>query len=571
MSLLDNGSPGYSRDVLIDGAIVWLLEVEYAGAIWRWSSRPIDVSSDLGTLTYPGGLSALDVEDSLGIVSESGDERSISLSLLWPSPGVALLIQRGHDLAAALGQLSYLIEGQPWESRVVVIHGMLSQPEYEADNQPVSFTLIERPWDDIAQIIPPEYRIDATTWPTCPVAATNQRYPVPMFGAAASSRRGPGGAAVGLSPAYPLALNVGDGGVDKLIISAYPVAAATVQAGTIVDNVYDTASFSVASTTDALGREVYYIDTSASSATIRYASAWYVTDWNEGGILGNLEPGRPITTAGEMLYWLASRSSVRVDLPRFASIVGALSWPVEAYVDGDASPLQFIIDRLLPILPVSLVCGPNGIQPVLWRYDARAGDAVEAIVNNVNAARVGAVSYTAKPSDLIQRIVLDYGWDAGANDYTRQLIVEPIPSGPTPAGSSDPRKIHNAFLRAAANRYSDDDPRRYRTLGVQSDLIGSDVTAARYLAWKCRQVGYSPRLVEYDVGQDLGWLELGAVVLLTDSELYLSSIVALVVGRVITDTGLWRLRLQILDDLVTATAVDPSLSQDTPPSWSGTQ
>ena len=64
---------------------------------------------------------------------------------------------------------------------------------------------------------------------------------------------------------------------------------------------------------------------------------------------------------------------------------------------------------------------------------------------------------------------------------------------------------------------------------------------------------------------------LGAVVSLTDSELYLSSIVALVVGRIITDTGLWRLRLQILDDLATATAVDPSLSQDTPPSWSGTQ
>ena len=181
------------------------------------------------------------------------------------------------------------------------------------------------------------------------------------------------------------------------------------------------------------------------------------------------------------------------------------------------------------------------------------------------------MTYTAKPSDLVQRITLDYGWDSGSNDYTRQLIVEPIPSGPAPSGSIDPRKVHNAFLRTAANRYSDDDSRRYRTLGVQSDLIGSDVTAARYLAWKCRQVGYSPRLVEYDVGQELGWLELGAVVTLTDSELYLSGIVALVVGRRITDTGLWRLRLQILDDLVTATAVDPSLSQDTPPTWSGTQ
>lgn len=573
MSLLDNGSPGYSREALIDGRLVWLLDIEYAGAIYRWSSRPVEVTSDGGTLTYPGGLSAFDVEDSLGIVSEAGDQRSISLSLLWPRPGVAVLIQRGHDLAAALGQLSYLLDGQPWESRVVVIHGMLSQPEYEAADQPVSFTLVERPWDDIASIVPPEMQIDGVTWPTSPIQAHNQRYPVPVFGdrVATGARRGVGGQAVGLSPAYALDLSSSAKEVETLIISAYPVAATTVSIGTLVDNEYDTTVGVVAEFTDGLGRTIYGIDISSASATFKKASAWYVTDWNEGGIYSNLQGNRPINTAGELLYWLAARSSVRVDLPRFASIVDALAWPIEAYIDEQASPLQFIVDRLLPILPVSLVCGPNGIQPVLWRYDARREDAVEVLENGRNCARVGAVIYSAKPEDLVQRVVIDYAWDAGANDYTRHMIAEPIPAGPTPSGSIDPRKVHNAFLRAAANRYSDDDPRRYRSMNVQSDLIGSDVTASRFLAWKCRQVGYSPRLVEYEITQEMGWLELGAVVRLTDDEIALDEIVALVVGRQVADSGLWRLRLQILDDLVTSTSVDPSLSQDTPSSWSGTQ
>lgn len=571
MSLLDNGSPGYSRQALLDGRLVWLLDLEYAGTVYRWSSRPVEVTADTGTLTYPGGLSALDIEDSLGIVSESGDERSVSLSLLWPRPGVAALIQRGHDLAAALGQLSYLLEGQPWESRVVVIHGMLSQPEYEAADQPVAFTLVERPWDDLASIVPPELQIDGVTWPTSPIQAHNQRYPIPIFGARTTPRTGVGGQSVGLSPAYALDLTSSGKEVETLILSAYPVAATAVTIGTLIDNEYDPFTGPVTTFTDGLGRTVYGIDISTSSATFKKASSWYVLDWNEGGILGNLEGNRPINTAGELLYWLASRSSVRVDLPRFASVVDALAWPIEAYIDEQASPLQYMVDRLLPILPVSLVCGPNGIQPVLWRYDARPEDAVETIENNRNAARVGAVTYTAKPSDLIQRIVLDYAFDAGANDYTRHMVVEPIPSRITPGGTVDPRKVHNAFLRAASNRYSDDDPRRYRTLNVESDLIGSDITASRFLAWKCRQVGYSPRLVEYEVGQEMGWVDLGAVVLLTDEEIALDAVVALVVGRNIADSGLWRLRLQILDDLVTAPSVDPSLSQDTPSSWSGAQ
>jgi hypothetical protein len=583
MPLLDGISAGYSRSALIDGRLVWLLEIEYAGAIWRWSSRPVEVVGDAGTFVFPGGLDDLNMEDSLAIVGDAGDERSVSLSILWPSPGVAVLIQRGHDLAAAIGQLSLWMEGETYESRMVVIQGLLSQPEYEHPDQPVSFTLTELPMDDLASIVAPEAQVDEVTWPTAPVSATNQRYPCPFFGAAASARRAPGGEAVGLSPAYPLDLVTGE--VHTLVISAYPVAATTVTLGTVIDNVYDTTIRTVTEAEDYLGRQVYTVDISAASATFKKAAAWFVTDWNEGGVLANIAGGgRPVTTAGDLMFWLAQRSSVRVDLARFASVAGYLNWPIEAYVDEQASPIGWMVDRLLPILPVSLASGPGGLQPILWRYDARREDAVEHLVNGENCARVGAVAYSAKPADLVQRIVLDYGWDAGNQDYTKHMIAEPLPAGPPPVDPAillalpgsptyipDPRKVHNAFLRGGASRYADWDSRRWRSINIESDLIGSDLTAARVLAWKCRQLGTSPRLVEYDAGQELAWLELGAVVLLTDDEVAISETVALVIGRVMSDTGIWRFKLQILDDAVTARAVDPSLSQDTPPTWTAAQ
>lgn len=554
MSLIDGTSPGYSREALIDGRLVWLLDIEYAGAIYRWSSRPVEVTSDGGTLTYPGGLDALDFTDSLAIVSDASRDRSVSLSVLWPRPGVALLIQRGHDLAAAVGALSLWMEGQPWESRIVVISGLLSQPEYEAADQPVSFSLTEQPLDDIAQLIPPSYQIDDVTWPTAPESSHNQRYPLPFFAPGAHRSDGV------LSPAYAIEYTAGTKKVDTVIISGFPVMATTVDLGIWVDHELQTANLPVQTFTDGLGRTVWGLDITGLSADFTQADEWFIHDWKEGGIRSPYRQG-PLTTAGELLRYLADRSSVRVDRARFASVASQLSWPVEGYIDDEATALGYMSDVLLPILPVSLASGPLGLFPVLWRYDARRTDAVETLTNGDNCARVGAVTYQSKPSEVIQRIVLEWAFDAHTREFTRQTVLEPYDT------VGDSRSHSSAFVRAAATRYIDNDPSKWRTYHTESEIIGTDITAARYLSWKIRQLGYSPRLVEYDVGQEMGWLELGAVVLLTDAEIYLDEIVALVVARTLTDTGIWRLQLQILDDLASSQSVGPSLDQTTQPTW----
>lgn len=553
-ALIDATSPGYSRDALLDGRLCWLLDIEYAGTLYRWSSRPVEPISEAGALSYPGGLDAIDFTDALAIVSDASRDRSISLSVLWPSPGVALLIQRGHDLAAAVGALSLWIEGQPWESRLVVLSGLLSQPEYEAADQPVSFSITEQPLDDIAQIIPPSMQIDDTTWPTAPESSHNQRYPLPFFAPGAHRSDGV------LSPAYAIEYTTGTKKVDTLLISGFPVAATTVDIGVWVDHELQTQNVNVQTYTDGLGRTVWGVDITGLSADFTQADEWFVHDWKEGGFRSLYRQG-PLTTAGELMRFLADRSSARVDRARFASIASQLSWPIEGFIDDVATPLGYLCDVLLPILPVSLASGPLGLFPVLWRYDAKKSDAVEALTNGENCARVGPVTYQSKPSDLVQRIELEWAFDAHTKQFTRQTRLEPYDT------IGDSRSHSSAFVRAAATRYTDNDPKKWRTYHTESEIIGDEVTAGRYLIWKIRQLGYSPRLIEYDVGQECAWLELGEVVTLTDTELYLIAVVALVVAKTATDRGIWRLQLQLLDDLASAQAVNPSLDQTTQSTW----
>jgi hypothetical protein len=89
-----------------------------------------------------------------------------------------------------------------------------------------------------------------------------------------------------------------------------------------------------------------------------------------------------------------------------------------------------------------------------------------------------------------------------------------------------------------------------RSIQIDLPIVWSGTTAARVAHWRIRRDGYAPRLVEYDVLADRGWLRPGDVVTLTDTELAWVSVVALIIERRVSDIGRWRLTLQILDPLV---------------------
>ena len=56
------------------------------------------------------------------------------------------------------------------------------------------------------------------------------------------------------------------------------------------------------------------------------------------------------------------------------------------------------------------------------------------------------------------------------------------------------------------------------------------------------------RLIRYEVPQSYLWLDLGAIVTLTDAELHMANVVALVVGRTLTDNGRGQIDLQVITD-----------------------
>ena len=94
----------------VSGArLLWLLEIKFAGRLFRFSTEPIDLSKDDGsTISYPGGLDDPGYEESLDRFSHSIDQQVISLQLDL-GVDVAELVQKGHALGGDEAELSCVL------------------------------------------------------------------------------------------------------------------------------------------------------------------------------------------------------------------------------------------------------------------------------------------------------------------------------------------------------------------------------------------------------------------------------------------------------------------------------
>ena len=168
----------------------------------------------------------------------------------------------------------------------------------------------------------------------------------------------------------------------------------------------------------------------------------------------------------------------------------------------------------MPLLPASVVAGPDGVYPVVWRFDAVAADAVETIdADNGLAVRDGPVSYDAEPIDVRNDFRIDYAPDA--NTQKPQRFVQ-LRAG---YDRSNVNELGSYYAEVSAGRFGN------ATASKTVPIIYDDATAR---AWQVRARGLLHRCVTYTVPKSFGWLTLGAVVKITDADLSLSSRVALV-------------------------------------------
>lgn len=508
--------------------MIWLLSLTYAGTTWRWASEPCSPVD--GTTPFPhlGGLEVSDLEERADILQAELELRSVSLALPWPSPGVARLVSQGHDLSAATGELSLWDPSTDYADRTVHIRGRLTEPRYGGPDEPVSASLEELPYTD-TRIFPEASAVISTvTWPNAHASVIGRVYPqvagLPghVTGRTSMARDIPGTVAPKVNTT-----------TDLILLAGHGVLATTVLVG---DSAGVSAFVAVTQQDDGLGRRCSVCD--ITGAGLSASDSDYAIAWPTLGGRPNTDGGE-LQEAGQVILWALALSGIRVDWHQVRSVAPLFDWLIVVVdIEEGIIPWDWVSYHLLPLLPVSAVPSGLGLRLIPWKLDATSIDAIYHLRASAGTIRDEPITYEGT---VINECTVKFARNAITGDCEESVTVTgyPDPDDDTQHGSKAARLSQDALRDDSVG----DDGVRAET--IEALCIASERAALQVALWRVEALAHQRRTVELYLTHTLP-LELGDVVLLTDTDTDITAAPCLVTARTLSDRGDLALSLVIL-------------------------
>lgn len=493
------------------GKLYWVLTVHWIGKTFRWSTGDVHILDAAGnSLPFDGGIDPVDYEDALqglGVAST----RSISFDVLFPPDvDVALEISRGSDLASATGEVAIWSEGTLWEERRVVLVGPLREPEYGGAKEEVSFSIEEALQSSRNLTHSRQQVVSEEAWPFSDEEDWGKYYPV-VFGKPGVLDNG--GTCAG-SPAPVVYYS--SGLATKVVVAGHRVEAGAVILFNGDGNTY---SFNLTEETDGLGQLVTTINLAVvSTSTFPREGSEYYASWYSGSSLID-ESNIPVDTVGKLCSYLLSRANVTVDRPAWYSFDALLEGlEIGGFINDSVNPWDWIIDNILPIVPFSVLPGPDGFYPVLWKLGATIDESVCTLSpdTDTDIEREDRLTYS-KLASVTNSLSFGYALDPQGGETRGRVTMGGVPD--LAAG-----ELGSYYCALSEKMYG------LREEDLDSDIIWSKAPATYVLNRAVERDALPSREVSYSVPYSYGWLRLGDVVLVTDAEVHLNRSLGLVVG-----------------------------------------
>ena len=506
--------------------LVWLLELDFAGRTFRFSTEPLSIDDDAGdAISYPGGLDDPGYAESLDRFTHSIDAQTISMELTLPV-NVSTLVQKGHMLSGGRAELSCVLRQagtiqQTYEGRQVVLSGSLSEPQYGFPDLPAGYitTTIEGSLtEDAGLLLSASQTISEDTFSAIATAGKDEHegkpYPI-VFGTAGNYRSSTGGSkTTSGSPAYILDIDLANDKVQSLLIAGHHVNASTV----LIFDSTTYQSFSVTNTTDDLGQQIATVDIS-THGDIEPKEREFWVGWNDGG--GKKNPWNTSTElegAGDVLRWALTFSTLDIDHGAWAASSGFLNrYKLAGYIsDPDMSVWEWVSD-LAQLLPVTIRKGPAGLYPII--HDTRAAPSAGfAITASPEFQQLSQVQIEGQLSDIFNSIRIGYAFRAKTGDPKRHAVIGTKETGMESSFST-------TTTRQSINRYG----KRFRA--IDSAYVYDRTTAQMVIKHMADIEALPSRQVDYRAAPRFASISLGDVISLTDSALSFTDQACVVSGK----------------------------------------
>lgn len=241
-----------------------------------------------------------------------------------------------------------------------------------------------------------------------------------------------------------------------------------------------------------------------------------------GGMVG--ADGMLVRGAGDVLEYLLAQTGLPVDYGRCAASRDRLNeFKIDVAIDERTKIWEWIQANLLPILPVSLATGPQGLYYVAWRWDATAADARWTLDADTDPTVQRAGRVKADTSKIANRIRVDFCKDRRTGNFLQYRAVDATYDTATPSV----RASYHCAVSQARYRTARDSGVREKT--IAADAVWDAATADAIAAVHARAYALAQVTVDYVLPIDgYAGIERGDVVLLSDTEVGMSAQVCMV-------------------------------------------
>ena len=191
-----------------DRDLAIVISVTFAGRVWRLGTRTFSASASTGAVEVVAAIDSLSWSDEAELAIGEGvdvEPQGASVSAIWPDD-VARLVEEGHPLDGAPVEVAIADLLDSWDSRVVLLTGVVADPVYGRLGEPVTFTADASSIDEAGTVL--AVPIDESTHPmvedyTAEIAPVVFGAPGYYIGPEATSKRYGGSTAYTVGSAVP--------------------------------------------------------------------------------------------------------------------------------------------------------------------------------------------------------------------------------------------------------------------------------------------------------------------------------------------------------------------------------
>lgn len=501
--------------------MVFLLKVDWNGQIYGFSSFPVSFDG----IDYIGSLSEVVYTEQTDIVGLDVEANSFSCAVYFDGLDMVQEWRRGRTLEGVSATLSYILmkDGEVYSSTaILLLKGLIQEPIIGDPEEPVSFAAFsveQKPYDIEVPIIGAASEINDRKHPYADETALGKFYPV-IIGKAGQTRKGSDTEQLFATPAYNhKRYDVGSPVHDVyFVIAGHACIGSTVK---ISDNVRTPITKTILSGVDADEQRYSYIDVTAESLlypgetnasnNASHPSEFWIT-WTDGGGITSPYRDGVLEGGGDICRWALSRTGVEIDHGAWANISPILNeYKFAGYInDSSMTTAQFLEDHILPFLPIEVRSGPKGLRPILAQYIAL--QTVEPVIGVTSGdgdwEQISALETKTDTSEIYNACRINYAYNAQEDSFFHTMYV-----GPQGQDKEDSKK--NLYALSSSNRYG------VSQQTFDAFFIYDPLTAGRFAGDFIRRASFPVRYIRFAASMEYGWLQLGDIISLSSTSLYM--------------------------------------------------